>query len=451
MEGICRYVTGGRVDRPACERAKFPCDTQHYHGGPTLSPNITCLLWTPPTATYSAAEIQGFQDYLLGITNYLGNGAAPPGANGAGTEPVPRQYGVWGAYFGGTCRQDTTAPFQNEAVNLDDHSPTAAIPSEVNTALGSGVFSQNDLVVVFTRGWTYAPGNEFAQHWSMGTNQYLAADATDLHDYTIIGHEVIEASTDAVVGTGWFTDQNQTDVAPCAQANGGSWGDEMCDDGGGTAGVLLQTPLADGFGNSSHTFILSDAADNIDGSNATWTCGGTNTCAAVGNINQCPSGNGVRSVLSGNAFTNMTTTFPVTVVQTGTKLNVLTRTPSGLAHLVSTNNGASYTTVTPPVGTVTDTLAAYSKDGTTSTCMVAVQTGFCTTGSSTAPAGDHRPARQIHPGTALGRVRGRVARGFVWVTSNDRQIYIYIDGSGWFNANMPSGVKATSPPQTFPA
>ena len=40
----------------------FPDDTAHYHGGPTLSPNITCLLWTPPSATYSSTEIQNIQD-----------------------------------------------------------------------------------------------------------------------------------------------------------------------------------------------------------------------------------------------------------------------------------------------------------------------------------------------------------------------------------------------------
>lgn len=430
----------------------FPDDTANYHGGPVLSPNITCLLWTPPSATYSSSEIQNIQDYLSGVAQYLGNGAAPSGGTGAGTEPVPRQYGSWGAYFGGTCQQDTTAPYMNQLVNLDDHSTTAAIPAEVNAALGTGAYSANSLVIVFTRGWPEAGGDQFAQHWSMDTNQYLAADATDRHDFTIIGHEIIEAATDAVIGTGWFTDQNATDVAPCAQANGGSWGDEVCDDGGGTDGVLLQTPLADGFGSSAQTFVLSDTIDNLDGGNTTWSCG-TNTCAAVGNLNQCPGSNGVQSVVSGNAFTNRTTTFPVTVVQTGTKLNVLTRTPTGIAHLVSTDGGATYTTVSPaPVGTVTDTLAAYSRDGTTIDMFGRGTDGFLYqwtyNGSSWgSPVGLGRYLLGP-PSAAWVNINGW-QHGLVWVTSNDRQIYFWVTDSGWFFSGMPANVQAMSPPQVF--
>jgi len=432
----------------------FPDDTAHFHGGPVLSPNITCLLWTPASATYSSSEIQTFQDYLLGVAAYLGNGAAPPGGNGAGTEPVPRQYGTWGAYFSGTCQQDTTPPSMNQLVDLDDHSSTSAIASEVTAAYGSSAYGANNLVIVFTRGWAEAGGNQFAQHWSIGDNQYLAADATDRHDFTIIGHEIIEAATDPVLGTGWFTDQNQADVAPCVQANNGiPWGSEVCDDGGGTAGVLLQTPLADGFGSSSNTFVLSDAIDDVDGGNTTWSCGGTNTCAAIGNGNQCASGNGVQTVLSGNAFTSMTTTFPVTVVQTGTNINVLTRTPTGIAHLVSSDGGATYAAVYPaPAGNVTDTLAAYSKDGTTIDMFGRGTDGFLYQwtfdGTTWGPPVGLGRYLLGPPSAAWVNINGW-QHGLVWVTSNDRQIYVWVSEGGWFYSSMPANVQAMSPPQVF--
>ena len=172
-------------------------DTATYHGGPVMSPNIRCLLWTPTWDTYSSTDIQARQDYITGIQQYLSNAAAVVGTDGAGAEPVPRQYGIWGATFSGTCQQDTTAPFQGAYLDFTDNSQNSAIYHEITNVYGSGAFTQDDVILVITRGWTYKPGgNTNPGHWSVpGTIDYMAAIDEDYADYGFAAHELIEAAT----------------------------------------------------------------------------------------------------------------------------------------------------------------------------------------------------------------------------------------------------------------
>jgi hypothetical protein len=434
-----------------------------------LSPIIKCLLWTPPTKQYATADVQKYQEFVTGIERYFTNAAAPPGSNGAGTEPVPRQYGVWGASFDGTCQQSTSAPNplapancgplkRQPCVDLNNHNAkTGTIPYEVTAALGSGVYSPNTIVVVFTRGWSYPPGSNgkpdsgIPQHWSMGPGQYIAAVATDMDSYEFAGHELIEAATDPDLNTGWYTNQNVADVQKCIAQNG-SWGREVCDDGDATANVVLQQPLSDGFGGAGKGFTVVDAIDNIDGNNpASFTCpSSSNQCTAIGNDNQCPTLNGAPAVNSGNAFTGMTTTPPVTVVQTGTKLNVLARTPGGLVHLVSSNNGATFTTTTPaPGGMSTEPLTAYSKDGTTIDMY----------GRGTEGALYHwvyDGSTWAAPVSLGGYVIGPPSSAYIqswqgnlaWALGSDQKIWVWINGT-WNAATMPPNILAISPPQVF--
>ena len=149
----------------------------------------------------------------------------------------------------------------------------------------------------------------------------------------------------------------------------------------------------------------------------------------------------------------MTTTFPVTVVQTGTKTNVLMRTPTGIAHLVSTNGGASYTTVSPaPVGSVTETLAAYSSDGITIDMFGRGTDGFLYQWTFDGSHWDGPVGLDKYllgpPSAAWVNINGW-QHGLVWVTSNDRQIYLWVTGGGWFTSSMPAGLVAFSPPQVF--
>ena len=416
-------------------------DTAIYHGGAVMSPNIRCLLWTPTWDAYSSTEIQTRQDFIIGYQQYLSNAAAALGTNGAGAEPVPRQYGVWGATFSGTCQQDTTAPYQGAYLDFTDNSQNSAIYHEITHVYGSGAFTQNDVILVLTRGWAYLPGGDTRPgHWSVpGTTQYMAAVFEDAHDYGWAAHELTEAVTDPDVSSGWHTDQ----------INCSGVGVEVCDDAGGVRMSRFRRHWPTASVRPATRSTTPDWSITSTGRVVTWACGinNANTCAAVGTQNQC--GN----VLSNNTFTNMTTTFPVTVVQTGTKTNVLMRTPTGIAHLVSTNGGASYTTVSPaPVGSVTETLAAYSKDGTTIDMFGRGTDGFLYqwTYNGSSWGGPVGLGKYLlgPPSAAWVNINGW-QHGLVWVTSNDRQIYLWVTGGGWFTSSMPAGLVAFSPPQVF--
>jgi len=317
---------------------------------------------------------------------------------------------------------------------------------EVDAAM-PGAYSPNTIVLVFTKGWNYPMGNPgFPQHWAKALGQYVAGVPTDTgaHDYEFAGHELIETATDPAF-SGWFTNQDPAAVAPC-----GVWGSEVCDDDDGVA-ASLQQPLADGFGGPGQDFTVVGSIDDIDGNNPTnFACpSGSFTCTAIGNFNQCASGHpGVQTLISGKAFTDATTTPPVAVVQTGSQINVLARTPGGLVHLVSNDLGQSYSVHSPgPVGQVTETPAAYSTDGRTIDMYARGTDGalyhWTYDGSSWSPP-SWLGGYFVGPPSAayIQSWQGHL----VWVTGSDQNVYAWINGT-WNSATMPPNVLAMSPPQ----
>jgi len=79
------------------EAQPSPNDAMAYFGGPVLSPQILCLMWSPGAGSggFTSTDTTNFQDYVSGLDQYFTNMAIPPGAtSGAGTEPVPRQHPI---------------------------------------------------------------------------------------------------------------------------------------------------------------------------------------------------------------------------------------------------------------------------------------------------------------------------------------------------------------------
>jgi len=424
-------------------------DTAAYHGGPVLSPTIECLMWAPSTGGFTSTDQTNIQDYLTGMQEYFANQTAPKASNGAGTEPIPRQYGVWGASFSGSCVVDHTQPVG--PIDLGDHSANSVIAQEITTALGPNAYSQNTIVVVFTdvgsqpAGWAYGASFYDPQHWSIGSGKYIIGVAFDLLQghYDWSSHELIEAATDSA--SGWWTDPQ---AAGCTQQT------ELCDDGTGTDGITLQWPLADGFGSSTHTTDIVTTVDNIDGLNNgdanSYPCPDLSgvTCTYIGNKNQCLS-----TLLDGFAYTATTTTPPVAVVQTGTKTNVIARTSQGtLVHMVSANNGASYVQVSPaPAGAVSEIPSVYSKDGTTIDMWGRGYDGalyhWVYNGSSWSAPTSLGGLLNGPPSAVFGPGAPGTQHDYAYVLGTDGNLYAW--SSFWYPVAMPTNVWAISPPQVF--
>lgn len=444
-----------------------PNDAMGYFGGPVMSPHIVCLMWSPPDATdpFTSADKQPYQDYVRALQEYLSNQAAPQGTSkGAGTEPVPRQYGVWGAYFNGSCTLDTTTA-RTGLVDMNDNSATSVIASEISKALEcptcaypSGVYSPNTIVLVFIRAsGTYVPGTTTdARHWAIGSGQYIAVQAPDVlnRDMSLSSHEIIESATDPAFNlasgythgvTGWAT-----------PLGSGCGVQEACDDGVATNGTTLDYPLPDGFGSANQPIVLAPVIDNIDGFNGdpSSSCiGFPGLCAPIGNTNyyQCPQRTDPSIVYSGNSFTAQTTTPPVTVLQTGSKTNVIARTPTGILHMVSSDNGVSYVTVQAPVGAVSEIPSVYSKDGTIIDMWGRGYDGalyhWVYNGSSwSGPTGlggyiNGPPSAVYGPGSP------GTQQDYAYALGTDGNLYAW--SSFWYPVAMPPNVSAISPPQVF--
>ncbi len=436
----------------------FPLDTAAYNGGPVLSPNIVCLLWSNPADPFSSTERTEIQDYVVAVQSYLSNWTVPPGSNGAGTEPVPRQYGVWGAYFNGSCQdRHESLPSGVTQLNTQDLSPGGVIGQEVQSVLGSNIYSTpNTIVLMFTKGWPYAPGNP------PGFNSLPIAviHGENQSDWGYASHEIIEAATSS-----WATQQDVSDASQCdASNNGVRIGAQLCDDAGGTTGVTLQIPLASGYGSPSNSFEITDSIDNIDGFGPVVPCGpyNSNSCAPVGNLNQCPwpQSPAVQPLVSGNAFTTGTTTPPVTVVEAGGKVNVIARnqvsngsggmTP-GIIHLVASTGGGPFTQVSPPVGWVTETPAVISPDGTSLQMFGRGSDGalyqWNYNGSSWSGPYGWGGYMNGSPAAGYATING-TASTVVMMLATTGQIAAIVNGS-WSFISMPANVLAMSPPQIF--
>lgn len=316
-------------------------DWPSYHGGRVFPPNIACLLWSPDDATgFTQRDADAVAAHLQGIVEYLSNNTSPPGATGAGIEPTLRQYGVWGASFPGSCVVDHTNP--GGPLSMKPGPGLDRIKAEVGyaqQALQFQPYEPQNLNVVFTKGWPYEadqPG--CAVHAAVGDGQYLVINPVGdvCPEVTTVPGHAAQAIFDAITdpdGASWYAD---TTSPSC---HGGRI--ELADDGGDLAVSLPSptTPVLDSLAS------VQDHVDQVYGDGA--ACG---------------------TAPGGTLFTQMTTTPPVTVVRTGNTINVLARrplTPSGFVHLISTDDGATYTPVAPPIGNVTDLPAAYTTDGRT--------------------------------------------------------------------------------------
>lgn len=193
-----------------------------YHGGPVVSPQIACLMWSPNNSNgFSATDQANLQVYLDGVQQYLAdfNTSGLGNNNGWGLEPAIRQYGVWGAWFSGQCVVD------------HGHLPTKPIPWDVaagNTIvnneivwaqqhLGLAGYDSETVVLVFTKGIAYDSNYDklgCAYHGHLAQNQYFGlipyamttrcANGNAAQEFqTLASHELFEASTNPM-GTSWY-------------------------------------------------------------------------------------------------------------------------------------------------------------------------------------------------------------------------------------------------------
>ncbi len=400
-------------------------DFVSYHNGRVISPVIKCLLWSPSgSGGFSATDVDNIHTYVHDMQDYFSNAAAPNASTGAGAEPVPRQYGVWGAYWDGTCYDDRSTP--SGLIDFTDTSASSVVATEVARTVGTGSYSKTSVVLVLTKGWSYNnPGNDRGFHWSLtgagsAPNQYiaLATDAGGADPRDITAHELIETATDTD-GTGWTTNQ----VPGCY------YGAEVCDDGLGYQASFKYV------GTDGYRWVGA-SVDNIDG-----VAGTQNNCS--------PSG----SPSSTNAFTNVTTTPPVAVVQAGGRINVISRTSTGLVHLVpGSTMGGAFTQITPPSLASTETPAVFSSDGTTIDLYARGTDGglyHSTFNGSSWTAPTYLGGYLIGPPSAGYATIGGVPSSVVLSLATTGQIAAYVNGSWAPFLNMPTNVLAMSPPQVF--
>jgi hypothetical protein len=399
-------------------------DVPTYHGGVVVSPNLACLLWSPNDATgFTQTDAEAISAYLTDVANYLSNDSTPAMGDGAGVEPTLRQYGVWGASFPGTCTIDHTDPggplSMKPSDGLDRIKAEVAL---VQQKQGFQPYAPQNLNVVFTKGWAYdadQPG--CATHLAVGIGSYLTINpigdvcptASSIGDYT--AREIFDAITDPD-GVSWHT--NPTNLA-CAAG-----GVDVSDDGIALP-VMFPGPGPNGFA------LISSSDDN--------------TARIYGDSDNCGP------TAKGTIFSPMTTTPPVTVIQTRNAINVLARgssSPSGFVHLVSNNSGASYTAVASPIGNATELPTGWSKDGISIDMFGRGLDGQMYRWSYD---GDVWSARNGVGGYAIGPASAAYANGeALFVTQNDGWVWLYGYGAWYlYGQGTPSAIQALSPPQAF--
>jgi hypothetical protein len=179
-----------------------PAATLGYYGGPVISPHIKPFYW----GVIGASDTNTLQTYLQHLADYMSGVNLAPG-----TEPVVRQYGVWGAIVDPPVI-DTTPP-----------SSTVTGPSIEAELNAKGVtFDPQTLVVVFTNTSrvpsTYGvPGGWCGFHSNFGTGKYYAHIPSPFLNCSPVGlqgtmkkwqletsHEIFEAATDPLLNA-WHT------------------------------------------------------------------------------------------------------------------------------------------------------------------------------------------------------------------------------------------------------
>ena len=220
-----------------------------YHGGPVLSPQIACLMWSPNDSTgFSQTDVNNLQTYLWGVMAFLSElDTDGRGSNtGWGLEPAIRQYGVWGAYFPGSCAIDhnhipSVIPYSGAGFPIIQNEITYAQQN-----LGLAGFDSETVVLVFTKGIPYDSNygqHSCAFHNNFGQNNYFglvpyptttgcAGNSAWGLLQTYASHELFEASTNPM-GTSWYANGDPL-------KDGGEIGD-LC------PGVNIQLPANNGW------------------------------------------------------------------------------------------------------------------------------------------------------------------------------------------------------------
>jgi hypothetical protein len=175
-----------------------------YQGGPLLSSaELVSFYW----GNFTAAEVSTMQSYLQNLAAHI-SGANPP----ANQAPVLWQYNCVCAHLGDTYN-DPNAPPTSTDTGVKDKVLALQAAGELPP------FSPSRLIIVFTKGISF-PGYGVSNGWCAyhnywGTNEYYALVpqptaaalcATDDNTAweSVTSHEIFEAMTDPIVGTGWI-------------------------------------------------------------------------------------------------------------------------------------------------------------------------------------------------------------------------------------------------------
>jgi hypothetical protein len=416
--------------------ASFYPDVPVYGGGRVFSPQLTCVMWSPAGgAGFTAADEANIEAYMRGLQDYFNNNAAPANGSAAGSEPTPRQYGVWGAYFSGTCAQDHSDPGVNLSF-IDRSAGSIRIDHEITNQQQAGQigpYAPTTIVVMFTKGWPFDGGQpDCIMKYSGGGDVRGVVVGQEVCPYTDIRNSVSRGIIDLATNTnfdGWHNDFNPEPGASCD---------------------LLTVPAAQGWvADDGLPTQISFPGGVPDGYQQVWSSD-DNLDALTGDIANCGRQPG------GTVFTNVTTTPPAIAVRTinnrQTYLHVIARTPGGLVHLKSADNGVSYTTVSPaPIGYVTDLPTVFTPDGVTLAMYGRGTDGalYVWTYDGTAWTTPTWLGGYLigPPSAGLTTVNGKRANA-AFVLGGDGVLWVNASG-GWNTLTMPSNVRAITPPQAF--
>jgi hypothetical protein len=385
-----------------------------YHNGKVISPHIVCLMWSPSGNPYTAQEVSNMQMYMTGIQQYLSN----QGLVG-GQEPTIRQYGVWGASFGGSCVEDHATPTHTVngiPVVGGSAAGRGSIQDEIahaHTALGLEDYSSQTVIMVFTKNWTLngMPNGACAFHSSFASNKYWAlvpfatggcADTTKWDSsQRWAAHELFEAAADPDLSGGWY---------------GANTGEEVCDQTGGGAST------------ANWTYPNGFVGPGV------WTADNTGQTS------------------DGSQYSPAEVP-PVAVVKTTSStnpINVFTRGPSGDVLWIP-GDGTNFGAPQSLGGVTTETPAAFSAGG--STIDVFVRGGDGSLYRNYFDGGMWSGYSWMG-GPFVGPPTGAAKSGkrYVFARGNDGGIWLLSDGTGswvWTALTMPTNVFAISPPQSF--
>ena len=182
--------------------APFAVVPMTYNGGGIIAvPEVVALYW----GNFAATDISSMQTWFAGWAGYIGGALAP-----AGLDEVLLQYGVYSASVGVHYNEVSAPP---NATDTDVKNKVIALQ-----AMGHlPAFAANRIFVVMTNGITFSGYGTVwcAYHGGWAANSYYAIcpyptaggcepTATALGNLQYaVSHEIQEAATDPIPGTGW--------------------------------------------------------------------------------------------------------------------------------------------------------------------------------------------------------------------------------------------------------